>query len=166
MSEGQVNKKQKAEKKKTTLDGVVCTPYGNSIAPVYKRVYDEELDRSIVKKVDETNITEFIQASRSQTDLAILQKRFIELGEIPAVDPTMESGVDNTILPSDIHSLYNMVNDVSGNFNKLPESVRKVFGNPQAYLAAILDGSVNSKITDAFSKKEDHANELDVKGEK
>ena len=165
MSEGQVSKKQKAEEKKNTLDGVVCTPAGCSIAPVYKRLYDEELDRNIVKKVDETNITEFIQASRSQTDLAILQKRFIELGEIPAVDPNMQSGVDNTILPSDIHSLYNMVNDVNGNFNKLPESVRKVFGNPQAYLAAILDGSVNSKITDAFSQSKNTANETETNGE-
>ena len=126
MSERQVVKKQDSEKKKNTLDGVVCTPPGCSLAPVYKRVYDEELDRHIVKKVDETNITEFIQASRSQTDLAILQKRFIELGEIPAVDPSMQSNVDTAILPSDIHSLYNMVNDVHGNFNKLPESVRKL----------------------------------------
>ena len=115
MSERQVNKKQDAEKKKNTLDGVVCTPAGCSIAPVYKRVYDEDLDRNIVKKVDETNITEFIQGSRSQTDLAILKKRFIELGEIPSVDPNMQYGVDNTILASDIHSLYNMVNDVNGN---------------------------------------------------
>lgn len=164
MNEGQVNKKQKASSKTTTLKGVVYTPAGCSIAPVYKRVYDEELGRSIVKKVDETNITEFIQASKSSTDLATLQKRFMELGEIPAADPTLTS-VDTTVLPSDIHSLYNMVNDVNGNFNKLPESVQKVFGNAQNYLAAILDGSYSLKLADAFAPKNNNANETETKGE-
>ena len=165
MSEGQVGKKQKAEEKKNTLDGVVCTPRGSSIAPVYKRVYDKDLDRNIVKKVDETNLTEFIQASRNQTDLATLQKRFIELGEIPSVDPNMQTGVDTTILPSDIHSLYNMVNDVNGNFAKLPEFVRNVFGSANVYLQAILDGSYNKKLADAFSKPKNTANETVTKGE-
>ena len=164
MSERQVSKKQEAEKKKNTLDGVVCTPSGNSLAPVYKRVYDDELDRYIVKKVDETNITEFIQASRSQTDLATLQKRFIELGEIPSVDPTLTYG-DNTVMPSDIHSLYNMVNDVDGNFKKLPEPVRQVFGTSQSYLKAILDGSYEKKLAEAFAPKQNNANETETKGE-
>lgn len=156
---------EKKAKSVSTLAGVKCTNPGKSIAPVYKRVYDEKLDRAVVKKVDETNITEFIQASKSQTDLATLQKRFIELGEIPAVDPNMQTGVDTTVLPSDIHSLYNMVNDVNGNFNRLPQSVQSVFGDAQSYLAAILDGSYNQKITDAFTQQKDKAKETETKGE-
>lgn len=164
-NEGQARKKQEEKKKVSTLSGVVCSNCGCSIAPVYKRVYDEKLGRAIVKKVDETNITEFIQASKSQTDLATLQKRFIELGEIPALDPNMQTGVDTTVLPSDIHSLYNMVNDVNGNFNRLPKSVQSVFGDAQSYLAAILDGSYNQKITAAFTQQKDKAKEDETKGE-
>ena len=82
-------KENKAPKVVLTLEGVVCTNPGDHIAPVYKRVYDEKLDRNIVKKVDETNLFEFIQASKSTTDLATLQKRFIEFGEIPNVDPSL-----------------------------------------------------------------------------
>lgn len=162
INEGQTGKKQEAAAKTNTLKGVVCTPPGCSIAPVYKRVYDEQLDRNIVKKVDETNITEFIQASKSQTDLATLQKRFIELGEIPNVNPNMV--YSDTVMPSDIHGLYNMVNDVNGSFNKLPESVQAVFGDAQGYLKSIMDGSYNQKLADAFAPKQ--TNEIDeTKGE-
>lgn len=158
-NEGQVNKKQEAAQKKTTLAGVVCSNSGCSIAPVYKRVYVEELDRNIVKKVDETNITEFIQASKSSTDLATLQKRFIELGEIPAADPNLVSGVDTTIMPSDIHSLYAMVNDINGSFNKLPKAVQDVFGNSQAYLQAVLNGSASTLLNEAFTKQPEEKKE-------
>lgn len=148
---------------KSTLEGVICTNRGCDIAPVYKRVYNKELDANIVEKVDETNLFEFIQASKSQTDLATLQKRFIELGEIPNVDPTMT--YSDAVMPSDIHSLYNMVNDVNGSFNKLPESVQAVFGDSQGYLQAILDGSYNSKLAEAFAPKQNNANETETKGE-
>lgn len=160
-NERQVNKKQEASKKKSTLEGVVSSNCGSPIAPVYKRVYDKELDKAIVKKVDETNLFEFIQASKSMTDLATLQKRFIELGEIPAVDPTLVNGVDTTIMPGDIHQLYSMVNDVNGNFNKLPDSVKEVFGTSQDYLSAILDGSYQSKLAAAFGPKQEEKKEVE-----
>ena len=160
---GQAGEGQKNAPKKVTLEGVVCTNPGNPIAPVYKRVYVEKLDANLVRKVDETNLFEFIQASKSQTDLATLQKRFIELGEIPNVNPNMT--YSDTVMPSDIHSLYNMVNDVNGSFNQLPESVKAVFGDSQAYLAAILDGSYQSKLAEAFAPKQSNANENETKGE-
>ena len=56
---------QEKTPKKVTLEGVVCTNPGNPIAPVYKRVYVKELDANLVRKVDETNLFEFIQASKS-----------------------------------------------------------------------------------------------------
>lgn len=158
----QVNQKQKAIEKKSTFQGLIFTSCGNPIASVYKSVCVD--GKTLVRCVDTTNIHEFIQASKSSTDLATLQKRFMELGEIPVVDSTLTS-VDTTVLPSDIHSLYNMVNDVNGNFNKLPESVRKVFGTAQDYLAAILDGSYSQKLADAFAPKNNNANETETKGE-
>lgn len=151
---------------KSTLSGVVATPCGNSIAPVYKRVYDKELDRNIVKKVDTMNITEFIQASKAQTDLAILQKRFLELGEIPNVNPDMGSH-DLANMPSDIHGLYAMANDVAGNFARLPKSIQDIFGSKEAYLKAILDGSYQATLINAInsSKAQESPKQEDKKQE-
>lgn len=149
------NEKQTGKKEEpvTTLKGVVCTQPGEHIAPVYKRVYDPELNRKVVKKVDETDLFEFIQASKSVTDLAVLQKRFIELGEIPNADPTLGSN-DLTIMPGDIHSLYDMVNDLNASFNQLPESIKAIFGDSASYGKAVLDGSYAAKINAGLKEKE------------
>ena len=87
INEGHTSKEK--EKKVSTLEGVICSNPGDRIAPVYKRVYDKDYDSTLVKQVDTFDIEEFIQSSKSSTDLAVLQKRFIELGEIPAVDANM-----------------------------------------------------------------------------
>lgn len=160
MSEKQVIKKEEI---KSTLDGVVCTNPGKHIAPVYKRVYDANLKRNIVKKVDETDLFEFIQASASSTDLAVLQQRFIALGEIPAVDPTMGSN-DLTIFPSNIHEVYDMVNNIDANFKALPESIRQIFGTSEAYTQALLNGTYQATLMNALKpkpqeKKEGNENE-------
>ena len=148
--QGQTGKKEK--EKVSSLEGVVCTPNGERIAPVYKRAYSKECDSNIVQKVDETDLFEFIQASKATTDLAILQKRFIELGEIPNVDPTLGSN-DLTQFPSDIHGVYDMVNDVAGNFAKLPESVQKIFGTKEAYLDALLKGTYQATLINALNSQ-------------
>lgn len=157
-NERQVSK-TKQEEKVSALKGVTCTNAGNPISPVYKRVYNDELEINVVQKVDETNLYEFIQASRNQTDLATLQKRFIELGEIPNVNPNLVGEVDTTLMPTDIHSLYNMVNDVNGSFFKLPKSAQDIFGNSQAYLAAILDGTYFQKLAAGYTPKEENKEE-------
>ena len=163
-NERQAGKKEK--EKVSSLAGVVCTPSGERIAPVYKRAYCKELDSNIVQKVDETDLFEFIQASKSTTDLAVLQKRFIELGEIPCVDPSLGSN-DLTQFPSDIHGVYDMVNDVAGNFAKLPESVQKIFGSKEAYLDALLKGTYQATLINALQQtqtpQKEEKNESEVK---
>ena len=150
MSERQVTKTSQEAEKISTLTGVITSCAGSNIAPVYKRVYDEKLNKMIVKKVDETDIYEFIQASKSTTDLANLQQRMIALGEIPAVDPTLGSN-DLTVFPDNIHDVYKMVNDVDGSFNQLPDSVKSIFGTKEVYLQSLLDGSYQSKLVAAMS---------------
>ena len=113
--------------------------------PVYKRVYDKELDKSIVKKVDEFDIYEFIQASKSQTDLAILYKRYVELGEIPASDPNMVSA-DFSNYPENIHEVYAMAQDIAGNFAKLPQAIQDLFGTKDAYMRALMDGTYQATL--------------------
>lgn len=158
------NKGSQEKKVVNTLEGVVCTNPGSHIAPVYKRVYDEKLDRSIVKKVDETNLFEFIQASKSTTDLATLQKRFIEFGEIPNVDPSLVYD-ETAVFPSDIHGVYEMVNNVADNFNKLPDTAKAVFGDKETYLKCLLDGSAQSLLMAAYGQQAPQQNETETKGE-
>ena len=147
MSEGQVNKKVKAT---NTLEGVVYSNAGSHIAPVYKRVVDSELGKSIVKPVDEFNIFEFIQASKSQTDLALLQKRYVETGEIPSVDPLMGS-VDFANYPDNIHEVYSMAQDIAGNFAKLPKSIQDIFGTKDNYMKALMDGTYQATLINAIN---------------
>lgn len=149
MSEKQINKAP-LESAQSTLAGVVCTEPGSHIAPVYKRVFNTELNRNVVTKVDETDIFEFIQASKSTNDLAILQQRFIALGEIPCVDPTLGSN-DLTQFPSDIHGVYDMVNSVDKNFKMLPDSIQAIFGTSQAYMEALLNGTYQATILNAIN---------------
>lgn len=68
--------KQKEQEKISTIKGVICTPCGSPTMPVYKRVYDKNRDANIVHKTDVFNLQEYIQSSKSQTDLATLQKDF------------------------------------------------------------------------------------------
>ena len=165
-NEKQVNQKnptgKERKKAQNTLVGVVCSPAGSDIQPVYKRVYNKELDRSIVVKVDTINIKEFIQASKAQTDLALLQKRFIELGEVPAADPTFGSN-DLTTMPSDIHGVYALVNDVAGNFASLPQSIQQIFGSKEAYLESILKGTYQSTLLSALQAQNAPKQESEVK---
>lgn len=58
---------------------------------------------------------------------------------------------DLSVLPSDIHGVYAMANDVANNFSKLPENVQKAFGNKDEYLKAILNGSVNTILINALN---------------
>lgn len=149
INEGHTSKEK--EKKVSTLEGVICSNPGDRIAPVYKRVYDKDYDSTLVKQVDTFDIEEFIQSSKSSTDLAVLQKRFIELGEIPAVDANMGSN-DLTVYPSNIHEVYDMVNDVASNFAKLPQSIQAIFGTKEAYMKALLDGTYQATLINAINQ--------------
>lgn len=151
MSERQVKETQQ-EVAVSSLQGVICSCAGNPIADVYKRVYDEELHRTVVKKVDETNLYEFIQASKSTTDLATLQKRFLELGEIPGGELGWQEQVDMTVMPSNIHEVYAMTSDIDAAFKRLPESVQNLFGDKDAYMKALIDGTYQATLIKALNE--------------
>lgn len=143
-NEGQVRKET------STLDGVVCVSAGRTKSPVYKRVYDAASDTNVVKKVDEFDIYEFIQASKSSTDLALLQKQYEALGEVPGLEIGWDEAPDQTIMPSNIHEVYELTNNVDKAFKKLPESVQAIFGDKDKYLASLLDGSYMNIINAAL----------------
>ena len=166
-NEGQtLEKKEEKAAKVSTLDGLVFTNPGSHKSPVYKRIFVKESNANLVQKVDETDLFEFIQASKSQTDIALLEKRYLELGEIPSVDPNYGAH-DLSQFPDDIHGVYDLVNNVDANYNKLPQSVKDVFGSRDAYLKALMDGTYQATLVNAFTKaaqKQETANE-EQKGE-
>lgn len=131
-------------KKKLTKDGEIITRSyfythpGDAIAPVFKRVYDENLKRDIVKVVDHFNLNEFVQSSASSVDLAILKKRALEMGESAGA---FVGDIDETLFPENIHDVYKFNSTLTEKFNGLEEGLKKQFGSVDKYRAAILNGS-------------------------
>lgn len=162
-----MNNERQASKKfarENSLKGIIGSCCGDPIMPVYKRVYDKDLDKSVVKETDKFNLDEFIQASLSQTDLAILYKRYQEFGEIPAVDPSMTSA-DFSNYPEDIHEVYKLASDIAGNFAKLPQSIQDIFGTKEAYMKSLIDGTYQATLINAVnSMKKNPVNQVESDG--
>lgn len=135
--------------KNLTPKTIDYTPSGNKMMPVYKKVFDEKTKESHVLKVSEFDIDEFIQASNSQTDLAMLRQQMATTGQIPVVDDEV---VDATLFPENIHELMDTINNIENNFNGLPDSVKQIFGNKDAYVSALVDGTYNDKLLKGLTK--------------
>lgn len=125
--------------------GIFSNP-GKNIQPVYTRVYDEYLEREIVKHTSDTDIYELIQESDNTSDISLL-KKMINGGQVEApTDPMAQYGLDLANMPKDIHQLYDRVNSQDAAFKSLPEYMQKGFGNSDAMRAALLDGSYYVKV--------------------
>lgn len=141
-----------AQKTKTNKkEGILYTDIGSNIQPVYERVYDKETGKSIVKKTGEFDIDEFIQASNCKTDLAMLRAEMISTGQLPTIGDEV---IDGTLFPENIHQLYDTINSVDNVYNQLPDSVKAIFKNKDAFMAALVNGSYVNTITSTFAQNE------------
>lgn len=122
------------------------TPGGQRLEPVYKEVFDDETKKTDVREVDKIDIYEFVQASNSQSDLSQLREMMIRTGEIPAVDPDYQTGVDLTHMPKDIHELYDVVNNVDGVYNSLPDTIKSAFTSRDDFLNALVKDTYMSRV--------------------
>lgn len=148
-------KKQVAQEEETFLSpGVRSTNIGSPIVPRYKRVYDEKLKRNVVKHVDDFNIDEFIQASSNSTELAILKKKFVELGEIPNVSGVEPTYGDLSVMPDNVHELYHMQGKALDAFSKLPDNVKGAFASPDDLLNHIIQGDFTQVINTYVSSQQ------------
>lgn len=127
------------------------TPVGNKIQPIYELQYDEKVKKELVVKTGEQDIDDFIQKSASSTDMAFLQREAIRTGQYP-VDPRATYGVDMTMMPSNIHELFNTTSDINSHFSKLGEHAQKAFGSAEAYKEAVLNGTAEKILNSYFSK--------------
>lgn len=121
------------------------TPHGKEIEDVNEEVFDEDLKRTVVKKTSTVNIYEYIQASNNLTDMAQIQEQMIRTGQIPSADPDMVSA-DLSYLPTDIHQLHQVVNNVEKTFNELDPNVKGAFSGPQEFMSSLMDGSYLNKV--------------------
>lgn len=140
--------------KKTDSNGVVIdegqikeeekmfVPSGKEIAHTFSRVYDEERKKEIVKRDGDFNIQEFIESCSNATDMAMLKERCVKLGEIPQSNPNVQYGVDEMLIPSDIHELNDTLKTAEATFNNFPAEVRAAFGNSyETYFKSVIAGN-------------------------
>lgn len=127
------------------------TPVGNKFQPIYELQYDEKAKKELVVMTGEQDIDDFIQKSASSTDMAFLQREAIRTGQYPA-DPRAQYGVDMTLMPTNIHELFNTTSDIQAHFDKLGEHAQKAFGSATAYKEAVLNGTAEKVLNNYFEK--------------
>lgn len=131
------------EKKLFNNDDFPYTNPGKRMQPVYKKVFDEELGRKVVKQVSEFDIYEYIQSSASSADMAQLRSEYVRTGMFPSVDPTLVHGAP-TIQANNIHEFYQLVNGAKDSFESLDPRVKEIFGDADSYVEALLKGDANA----------------------
>lgn len=149
--EKQVKQEELSAKPRSLLSSGFITPVGNKIQPIYALQYDEKEKKELVVMTGEQDIDDFIQKSSSSTDMAFLQREAIRTGQYP-VDSRASYGVDMTLMPSNIHELFNTTSDINTHFSKLGEHAQKAFGSADAYKDAVLNGTAEKILNSYFAK--------------
>ena len=140
------------EKKSKKIDDFPYTNAGKRMQPVYKRVFDKELGRKVVKKVSEFDIYEYIQSSASSADMAQLRAEYVRTGMLPSVDPTLIYGAPS-IQANNIHEFYSLVNGAKDSFESLDPKVKEIFGDADSYVKALLKGDANAVLVRGLKTK-------------
>lgn len=132
------------------VEGVLYTPCGSNIQPIYERVYDKATGKNLVVKTGDFDIDEFIQASNCKTDLAMLRQEMIANGTLPSVSDEV---VDMTLFPENIHEVFSTVNQAEKTYNELPDSVKAIFRSKDEFLAALIAGNYETKLINGLQSK-------------
>lgn len=134
--------------KDTKIPGILYTDVGSNIMPVYERVFNKDTGKSIVVKTKDFDIDEFIQASNCQTDLAMLRQEMIASGQLPTIDK--DEVVDCTLMPQNIHEVYDVVGKIDETYNALPSTIKGIFKTRDDFQKALVDGSYVSKVQEGL----------------
>lgn len=122
---------------------------GDPIQPVFKRKYDKDMKREIVKQDGEVNLYEMIQEADNSSDLVLMKKA---IAGDTSLAPEDASAIfsDGSLYPNNIHELYGAQSEFGTQYDKLPESVKKIFPDVSSFRAAIIDGSYADKVTNGL----------------
>lgn len=121
------------------------TCVGSMKQPVFKRKYDEDMKRGIVKQDGEVDLYEMIQEADNSSDMTLLKKM---IAGDPACSPEDATAVfsDGALMPNNIHELYGQNSEFGNQYAKLPDSVKSIFPDVDSFRSAVIDGSYNNKV--------------------
>lgn len=111
-------------------------------------LYVDEKGNKKAEPGEEFDLDGYIQSQAGSTDIAAILARY-EAGDLEAinVNPNGFTG-DSTILPKDLYDVkaYDKIyQDAADNFNKLPDDVKKLFGNDSTqFFNSVMNGTINS----------------------
>lgn len=131
------------------------TPAGSKIAPILENKYNEKLKKEVVTKTGEFNLYEEIQASSNGTEIEMLKAQARRSGVPIENDPELVPGVNQSLVPTDIHDAMRISSNVQGAFRRLPEELQNDLfgGNANDYLNAVMDGSVSQRISTFYQQR-------------
>lgn len=118
---------------------------GSMKQPVFKRFYDKEMKREIVKQDGEVDLYEMIQEADNSSDLTLLKKAIAGDTSLAPEDSNAIFS-DGALYPNNIHELYGSQGEFSTQYNQLPDSVKKIFPDVSSFRSAIIDGSYADKV--------------------
>lgn len=147
--------KKQIEKTSLLPEGF-ATPCGDRIAPIFEEVFDEETKKKVVKKTGEFDIYEEIQMSSNGSEIAML-KRQAKVSGVPVEnDPGLISGVNQSLVPNNIHEAMAQARNIQDAFGRLPADVQKELykGDAQAYYKDVMDGTVLTSINGFYGAKQ------------
>lgn len=122
---------------------------GSKVQPVFKRVYDEDMKRGIVKQDGEVDLYEMIQEADNTSDMTLLKKAIKGDSSI-APDDASAVFSDGALMPNNIHELYGSSSEFTTQYQNLPDSVKKIFPDVNSFRAAIIDGSYTNKVVNGL----------------
>ena len=100
---------------------------GSKLVDTFEDSFDSK-GVSVVTKSGSSNLFEFIQGFKADTDIySILNRLILSGGELPQVDT--KSYVDISELPSNVHEAFASVRNAQKVFNGLDSSVRNSYHN-------------------------------------
>jgi len=132
-------------------DGIIKFQYpgtcpGLKVQPVFKRIYDEDMKREIVKQDGEVDLYDMIQEADNSSDLILLKKAIQGDSRLAPDDPNATFS-DGALYPNNIHELYGQESEFSTQYNKLPDPVKTIFPDVASFKAAVIDGTYVGKVT-------------------
>ena len=115
-------------------------PKSKKIVPTYGLQINKETGKEELVETGKTNIYDMIQASKEETLVYNILKRF-ESGDIEALTKTKGVYGDFTNMPRTLAEAQQLLIDTENYFNALPIDIKKEFNNsPKEYLASLNNG--------------------------
>lgn len=139
---------------RTNRPTAIPCPKCSKIVPTYSLQINKDTGKKELKETGKTNVYELIQASKEETMVYNILKRF-ESGDLDALNKTKGIYGDFTSMPRTLAEAQQLVIDTEKQFNELPIEIRREFNmSASEYLASLTNGKFEA-IMSKYAKKEE-----------